>query len=481
MTHALPYPPQYLHQPPAKDKGPILWVKRGIYAYFWLLILEGALRKWVLPQLSAPLLLVRDPIVLFVYWQAYRSGKLKSSDFVSVAAIGVTITFLAAAQIAMGVNDFLTAIFGLRSYFLHLPLIFVMKQVLTLQDIKKIGRWVLWIAFPMALLVAAQFRAPESSWLNKGAGEGAGQISFAGEHVRASGTFSYILGIADFFPLVTAFLLFAIIAGGFPKLLVAAAAIGNLLALPTAGSRTLMFLTLPVVAIAILLNVKSVRSFARLSKAAAVLVALALITSQTPIFKEASEAFEERWTSANHLEGGESGIRGALAVRILDPFLAPFQESSDVPWLGKGIGLGSNFASKLKNGTGSMTSGVGNDVDFLLSEDEWPRVFQEFGPVLGCLFMGFRVYLCISLVSTAFRSFRNGSSLALLIAATAVPLLATGVMEQSTNLGFIVFLTGLSLAAAATAAKTSVRLPQQHRRPAQYVPPAFSSQGQVRP
>ncbi len=37
-------------------------LKKLFWAYFLLLIFEGALRKWILPQFSAPLLLVRDPI-----------------------------------------------------------------------------------------------------------------------------------------------------------------------------------------------------------------------------------------------------------------------------------------------------------------------------------------------------------------------------------------------------------------------------------
>jgi hypothetical protein len=460
MTLAIKNPRQFLDHVQEKDSGSILWVKRGIYAYFWLLILEGALRKWVVPQLSAPLLLIRDPIVLFIYWQAYRSGKLKSPDFVFVVAIGIIVTFLAAAQIALGVNDFLTALFGLRSYFLHLPLIFIMKQVLTMRDIKKIGRWVLLIAIPMALLVLAQFRSPESSWLNKGAGQGATQIAFAGEHVRASGTFSYVLGIYDFFPVVSAFLLFAVIKGEYPRWIVIPAAFANLITLPAAGSRTLMFMTAIVAAIAIMLHLRTVQDFARLSRAAVVVTVAGLITAQIPIFKEATTSFEERWTSANEVEGGESGVQGVLAARILGPFLRPFQESSDIPWLGMGIGLGSNFAATMKAGTGSMTGGVGDDNDFLLAEDEWPRVFQEFGPLIGCLFMGFRVYLCVVLVSSAYRSFKHksGSSLGFLLAITAIPIVGSGVMEQATNLGFMVFLAGLSLAASKTYANQKTPL-----------------------
>ena len=39
-------------------------LKKLFWAYFLLLIFEGALRKWVMPQLSAPLLLIRDPLAL---------------------------------------------------------------------------------------------------------------------------------------------------------------------------------------------------------------------------------------------------------------------------------------------------------------------------------------------------------------------------------------------------------------------------------
>ena len=38
-----------------------------VWLYFWLLLWEGALRKWFFPSLSTPLLVVRDPVVLLIY------------------------------------------------------------------------------------------------------------------------------------------------------------------------------------------------------------------------------------------------------------------------------------------------------------------------------------------------------------------------------------------------------------------------------
>jgi len=49
-----------------------LIVRRMIWRYFVLLIGEGALRKWILPSLGAPLLVIRDPLVLLIYLQAVR-------------------------------------------------------------------------------------------------------------------------------------------------------------------------------------------------------------------------------------------------------------------------------------------------------------------------------------------------------------------------------------------------------------------------
>jgi hypothetical protein len=34
------------------------------WVYFWLIIFEGAIRKWLLPGLSTPLLVIRDPIAM---------------------------------------------------------------------------------------------------------------------------------------------------------------------------------------------------------------------------------------------------------------------------------------------------------------------------------------------------------------------------------------------------------------------------------
>ena len=55
---------------PAFNQGFFTATRRLIWVYFWLLIFEGTFRKWILPQYSDILLVVRDPVVLAIYFTA---------------------------------------------------------------------------------------------------------------------------------------------------------------------------------------------------------------------------------------------------------------------------------------------------------------------------------------------------------------------------------------------------------------------------
>src|SRR4030095_15695316 len=61
-----------------------------IWTYFWLLIFEGALRKWALPSLANPLLVIRDPVLLAIYALAFARQIFPVNKFViALTCIGV--------------------------------------------------------------------------------------------------------------------------------------------------------------------------------------------------------------------------------------------------------------------------------------------------------------------------------------------------------------------------------------------------------
>ncbi len=225
-----------------KEEQRLLWLKRWIWVYFWLLIFEGALRKWLVPSLSGPLLLVRDPVAVMIYIQAYRCQKFSMKTMWPFALLTAGLFLLACTQIVMGIDTVPIALYGLRSYLLHLPLIFVMADTLTREDLHKLGRWLLYLAVPMAILVLAQFRAGAGTWLNAGAGEGSKQIMSAGNHVRPAGTFSYDVGPQALVVLTFAFIIDALMRKGtYPRWLLYCALFAAVASVPILGSRTVLF------------------------------------------------------------------------------------------------------------------------------------------------------------------------------------------------------------------------------------------------
>ena len=85
--------------PTSPENPTIRNIRRLIWLYFWLLLIEGALRKWVLPQLSNPLLIIRDPVVILIYVLAFHARVFPRNAWViSLGIIGffsVVISFLA--------------------------------------------------------------------------------------------------------------------------------------------------------------------------------------------------------------------------------------------------------------------------------------------------------------------------------------------------------------------------------------------------
>src|SRR6056300_708715 len=107
------------------------FIKKLIWVYFFLLLFEGALRKWFLPGLSQGLLIIRDPIVIWIYFLCYIRGIFPLDNKYIVRAHPATV------------------IFGARTNILHFPLIFIMARVLTLKDVINFGKAFLILALPM--------------------------------------------------------------------------------------------------------------------------------------------------------------------------------------------------------------------------------------------------------------------------------------------------------------------------------------------
>src|SRR5438552_17998719 len=59
-------------------------VRQLSWLYFWLLLIAGALRKWVMPRYSNPPLRVRDPVLLGIYFYTIRAHGCLPHAFVTL-------------------------------------------------------------------------------------------------------------------------------------------------------------------------------------------------------------------------------------------------------------------------------------------------------------------------------------------------------------------------------------------------------------
>ena len=131
----------------------MVWFKRLIWTYFILLIFEGAIRKWVLPSLATPLLVIRDPLAVWLIILAMKHQLFKPNVYLTGIVIIAIISFFTA--LFLGHGNLYVALFGARIFLLHFPLIFIIGEVFDRDDVVLMGKVVLWIAIPMAVPAAA--------------------------------------------------------------------------------------------------------------------------------------------------------------------------------------------------------------------------------------------------------------------------------------------------------------------------------------
>lgn len=410
-------------------------IKALIWLYVILLIFEGALRKWVLPSLADPLLIVRDPVVIAIYVAAFFSGRFPFNGF--IAAIGGLAVLSIFASLVTGQTNLLVLGYGLRINYVHLPLIWIMAEVLTRKDVERLGCFLLLVAIPMTLLMVMQFRSPMNSPINRGiGGDEGGQIFGAMGRIRPPGFFSFITGPQVFFPLVAAFFLHQASAHRrlwWPVLIACGLAV--LVALPVSISRTAMLATGIVGLVFLLTMARAGAGFGPKAKAALTVGVVALAVSYLPIFGEGREVFMSRWETAAVSTPGNawSGIIG----RVLGGFTQPFHWAAQAPFFGHGIGVGSNVGARLISG----------HVGFLLAEDEWSKIFLELGPLIGGAFIGFRLVLLAHLGLKALGAlFEHRDNLPILLFAAASVPIALNQWAPPTLLGFAVIGAGLLLA-----------------------------------
>lgn len=415
--------------------GSTQMLKRGVWLYLLLLIFEGALRKWFLPFLATPLLVVRDPLALWIMFVAGRRGLLPFNFFSFIMVFVCLVSFF--ATLLVGHGNIFVDVYGARILLLHFPLIFTIGRIFNRDDVLAVGKFILYLTPVMAILIALQFYSPQSAWVNRGVGgdmEGAG-FSGALDFFRPPGTFSFTNGTALYFGFAAPFIFyFWFQPKKINKLLLIAATAGLIAAVPLSISRTLFFSVIVTSLFVIIASFYQPKYLSAMVLAGVGTLLALVVLSNFSFFQTAIEAFTARFDMANESEGG---LHGVFADRYLGGMLGALAYNAySNPFFGQGLGMGTNVGSMLLTG----------DTHFLISEGEWGRLIGEMGPLLGVLVILIRMSFSASLAVSSFRKLSYGDLLPWLLLSFALLNIPQGQWAQPTSLGFSIIAGGLVLA-----------------------------------
>jgi hypothetical protein len=354
-----------------------------------LVVIEGALRKWVVPGAQDLAYFAKDIILLGAYVGFLRDETRSRYSGPSLPVPSLLLLLGGLFGLIEVFNPELpTALIGAlgwKSYFLYTPLLWVVPAAFrTDEELWRFLRRYVLLAIPIGFLGAAQFNAPTDSQLNIYARGGAdADIATFGSanRARVTGTFSYISGYTMYLQ-VTAVLVLALLATlrwkiGNSRMLFVALGV-CLLSMFMTGSRSpvvMMVILIPFYLGLSVLGEKGASSTVlRVAGAAAVIAFLVGIFGDAVL-----TAFRERAEGSSDAQS-----------RIVEPFVAPVRVMGEVGLFGYGIGATHTASDKIG----------GNELLLLRMrmpaiEAETGRVMIELGPLGFLLVYLPRFYLII--------------------------------------------------------------------------------------
>lgn len=373
----------------------IVWLsslnwRHTVKVVLFLVVFEGVLRKWVLPQASDLIYFLKDFVLLGAYLRYYFGSEPKYPLRLGGIAIALfmTIGWCLFHAFNPSLGSPIIGLFGLKIYLFYIPLIWMLPALFQSQEeLYRFLRNYLLLTIPVCLLAVAQFFSPPSSAINVYAGGQEADAVFHGVGaVRVTGTFSYLSGYSVY--LSTCFsLLIPLLTLKQPRLWRWLTLIEALLVVGTSfmtGARGLLFFEiLFAVAYACVLGLTQPVTATRAAKQL-VLPIILLLAVVPRFFSKAIEAFSYRVATASSSEN--------FLDRIFFAFAEPMQAMQFKGFDGYGTGATHPAVSALRRAFNLPLGEVPPP-----SEVETGRIVLEIGP-LGFLFWyGLRLVLIFCL------------------------------------------------------------------------------------
>lgn len=179
--------------------------RQAVKVAFIAVLVEGAIRKWVLPSAEELVYFLKDVFLVGAYLKFFfapdpeiRSYRLR----VPGGLIFLLCALVAFSALNPNIGSGVLSLYGLKIYFMYVPLAFMMPYLFrNQQEMLSQITWYVLLAIPICALGFLQYTSDRFSVLNtfaSGMGE-TGAVGFGvGDRARVTGTFSYLSGHTTF-------------------------------------------------------------------------------------------------------------------------------------------------------------------------------------------------------------------------------------------------------------------------------------------
>ncbi len=368
--------------------------RRTVKVVFIIVVLEGAVRKWLLPQANEMMYFLKDMVLIGAYfnfygfsvWQKKLSPKIHFINLLIFVVIGWC--FFQAFNPSLGSP--VVGFFGLRAYLLYIPLIWMLPSLFQVEEeLYNFLRSHLLLTIPCGLIGIVQFFSPATSFINKYSNEEAPDIATFGleNTVRITGTFPYINNYAIY--LIVCFGLLMLMLSikqsrGWQWVSIIEMFLVIVNSFMTGSRGTILAEVLFVVGYLCAKGLTKPGSIVRLTKQL-ILPVLIVSIAASIWFSSAINAFWQRTTSNTDIPG-----------RIISSFTEPFDFIKYKELDGYGTGATHQAAPMLRKAL-DLPAG---EVIPTYYEAEMGRIALELGPIGFIFWYGLRLSLIIALMGT---------------------------------------------------------------------------------
>lgn len=429
MTNNYTYPMKH-------QKNRISIVGKLFLFILFIVLFEGAIRKWLIPSAGIPLMFLRDFIVIgaFLLGMNLKYFKFKAFPEVLLLVWTFIVIIWSLLQFVFEIIPFPVIFIGFRSWILYAWFSLLCYRALKPYDVEIILKVLLLSLLPMVVLSVIQFMSPVNAFINKQPGEGLIFVVVK-DIVRATGTFTFTIGYTTYLALLAPLVLWMmsknirIFKSNSIQLLIKVLFFVGVM---VSGSRGSLLFTAGMFGFFIM-SYFFTGAYKKISSKSFFLGSIFIIIAgyyTLPILERAYNANISRIETASRQED--------VQTRIIETFIGSAKTWDNLELFGYGIGAGSNaarsFMPKAEDG-------------FILGEMEIDRILNE-GGLIGIFFSLFKLLISVYALVISFRiMIKEKNTLAFLFwTYLTVQLLTSSMTGQITVHAFVFLSLGIGWA-----------------------------------